>query len=79
MALPQEATQLVELVQSTRLPDARARRRIRQEADVSLREMARALGVDPMTVARWEAGTTPRREHALAYRQLLDALQRAAE
>lgn len=40
--------------------------------------MALVLKVSPMTVLRWEHGTTePRLENAIAYRQLLDALHEA--
>jgi transcriptional regulator with XRE-family HTH domain len=40
-----------------------------------MREVARTLKVDVMTVSRWENGATPRPEHAIAYRLLLDALE----
>ena len=66
-------------VRDSRLPAATVRRRIRQDAGVSLRAAARALEVDPMTILRWEKGQEPSRSHAVAYRQLLDALTEAVE
>jgi DNA-binding transcriptional regulator YiaG len=62
-------------LRASRLPPSGRRRRIRQEAGASLRDIARALGVSPMTVLRWEEGVQPKRAHAIAYRQLLDALE----
>jgi hypothetical protein len=39
--------------------------------------MAAALEVAPMSVLRWESGREPSRAHAIAYRELLDALEEA--
>jgi transcriptional regulator with XRE-family HTH domain len=55
------------------LPVPRERRRIREAADLSLRDVAAALGVSHTAVASWEAGATPR-EHRAAYADLLDEL-----
>lgn len=66
---------LVERVRAGRLPPPSARRCIREVAGLSIREMAEALHVTPMTVWRWETGTNPRLVHAIEYRRLLDALQ----
>lgn len=71
---------LVDKVKAAQLPPPSARRRIRQRARASLAELASELKVTPVTVLRWEQGTCePRREHAIAYRGLLDALSEAAE
>ena len=53
------------------------RRRIREEADVTLRDVAAALGVSHTAVVKWEAGATPRKQRN-AYARLLDELQRIA-
>jgi DNA-binding transcriptional regulator YiaG len=46
-------------------------REIRERARLSQAEVALALGVDQPTVARWEAGRMPRREHATRYADFL--------
>ena len=38
------------------LPTPKERRRLREEAGLSVRAFANALGVSPSTVARWETG-----------------------
>ena len=38
------------------LPTPEERRRLREEAGLSVRTFANALGVSPSTVARWETG-----------------------
>jgi len=67
----------VDRVRKAKLPPARQRRRIREAAGLSMRAVARTLDVDTMTVSRWEQGVTPHPENAIAYRQLLDALEEA--
>jgi transcriptional regulator with XRE-family HTH domain len=55
------------------------RRRIREAAEVTIREAAAALGVAPMTYIRWERGDVKlRRAHAIDYRRFLDALSEAS-
>lgn len=72
------ARELAAEVAAARLPSPAVRRRIRTKAGIGLREMARHLDVTPMTVQRWERGTsTPRRDRAIAYRRLLDELSEA--
>jgi DNA-binding transcriptional regulator YiaG len=72
------ADELLERVRSKRkLPVASERRRIRRSAEVSLRDMATALGVSHTAVASWEAGATPR-EQRDAYAQLLADLKRVS-
>jgi DNA-binding transcriptional regulator YiaG len=63
---------------ASRLPTPPIRRSIRTASGASLRAVARELGVTPMTVARWETGSEPRLEHAIAYRRLLDQLREIA-
>lgn len=66
---------LADRVRAARLPAPATRRSIRLAAGATYIEMARELGVTPVTVLRWERGDNdPRREAAIAYRQLLDEL-----
>jgi DNA-binding transcriptional regulator YiaG len=70
---------LPERVRAAQLPPPADRRRIRCEARVSLADMAAELGVSAVTVQRWEQGVfEPRREKAIEYRHLLEALQEAS-
>jgi DNA-binding transcriptional regulator YiaG len=58
------------------LPPPNERRRIREAARVSHRQLGDAIGVAPMTIWRWEAGTRPRDpNHLHAYGRLLDELR----
>jgi hypothetical protein len=63
-----------------RLPPTAERRRIREAAGVSLRQLAAAIppdGVSPMAIVRWEAGAQPKDPaHARAYNYLLEELRR---
>lgn len=55
-------------------------RAIREQARLSLAEMANACGVDEGTLSRWERGQRkPRSAVALRYLALLDALERNDE
>lgn len=73
-----EVDDLIERVRETRLPTPTTRKRIRLGAGVTLREMAAAMEVTPMTVLRWERGEVrPGSDNARAYRSLLEALQAA--
>ncbi len=68
----------MERVRQSRLPPPLTRRRIRLRARATLRDLARELHVSPMTVLRWEQGTSePRLDQAVRYRQLLEALEQA--
>lgn len=70
--------ELLERVRSRRtLPPKSERRRIRKDANVSLRDVAVALGVSHTAVAKWEDGATPR-EHRNAYAKLLAELESMA-
>jgi transcriptional regulator with XRE-family HTH domain len=67
--------ELLERVRSRRqLPAPAERRRIREAAGVSLRDVAAAVGVSHTAVAGWEAGATPR-EQRTAYAELLAELR----
>jgi transcriptional regulator with XRE-family HTH domain len=60
-----------------RLPPPEERRSIREQAGVSLRDVAEALGVSHTAVRSWECGRIPR-EHRASYAQLLEELKRVA-
>ena len=70
---------LLERVRARRvLPVPDERRRIREAADVSQRELATALGVSWTAIWRWETGGRPRNaEHEVAYAHLLRQLKEA--
>lgn len=74
---PGHSQALDELLERARqrrcLPPAPERRRIRESAGVSQRELGRALGVSWTAVQRWEAGAHPR-THAAAYALALEKL-----
>ena len=72
-------SQLLEDVRKARrLPSPEMRRAIRMEAGVSQTRLAAELGVDRVTLARWESGDrTPRGELLGRYTDLLDELQAA--
>ncbi len=66
---------LLEEVRSRRrLPPAAERRRIREAAGVSQRQLARALNVSWTAVHRWESGSQPR-AHVDEYARLLRELR----
>jgi transcriptional regulator with XRE-family HTH domain len=66
--------ELVDRVRSRReLPIAAERRRIREAAGVSQRELARALGVSWTAIQRWEAGARPR-TRVVEYAEALERL-----
>lgn len=74
-----EVVELVDRLRSTRLPPPGEWRAIRRVAGASLRDVAAAVGVDAMTISRWELGRSkPWPRHALAYRRVLDALTEVA-
>jgi DNA-binding transcriptional regulator YiaG len=66
---------LIERLKAARLPAPSARRQIREDARVSLRVGADALGVEVLTLRRWESGTSPRRlDDQIRYAEFLDRL-----
>ena len=76
--LDPDLSALIERAKASQLPRPSERRRIRELARLSFRDIGQALHVDPMTVLRWEKGTvTPRPDHAIAYGRLLEALEDA--
>lgn len=72
-----QATQLLRLARLRTLITSGEAKRIREAADVSIGEAARASGLSESTVWRWEQGhRRPRGESALAYADLLETLRR---
>lgn len=62
------------------LPEATERQRIREQAGLSIRTFANALGVSPSTVARWESGERdPHGPFLFVYVEGLRVLAKAAE
>lgn len=65
--------------QARRLPPPAIARGIRDAAGVSQQQVADELGVNRVSVARWELGVrVPRGELRLRYVELLDELREAA-
>jgi DNA-binding transcriptional regulator YiaG len=55
-------------------------KRLREAAQLSIGEVARACGVDQSTVWRWEQGKRlPRGRHAMQYADVLDSLKSQTE
>jgi transcriptional regulator with XRE-family HTH domain len=75
------ASSLVREVRTQRpLPSRALARAIREAAGVSQARLAAELGVDRVTVARWELGIRrPRGKRAAVYATLLAQLQEAVE
>jgi DNA-binding transcriptional regulator YiaG len=70
--------ELLERLRAKRtLPAAIERRRLREAAGASLRDVARALGTSPTSVIRWERGGSPG-SHSAAYARLLEEFKRIA-
>ena len=69
-----------EVRRARRLPPPKLAKAIRLEAMLTQEQVAQVLGVDRVTVARWELGVrTPRGAHRLAYADLLHDLREALE
>lgn len=68
---------LIEHVRAARrLPPPAVARAIRDAANVSQQQIADELGVNRVTIARWELGTrSPRGELRLRYIELLEQLR----
>ena len=65
----------IELVRVRRLVTTGVAREVRQEAGLSLAEMANAVGVHRMTIHKWERGRhRPRGVAALRYAEVLEEL-----
>ena len=84
LAIPEPATDpavanLIDRLRANRLPPPAERRSIRRRARASLEDVADALGVEKMTVSRWERGIRqPWPKHRAAYISLLRALAEVA-
>jgi DNA-binding transcriptional regulator YiaG len=81
LATPEPRTvDLIDRLRASRLPPPTEWRRIRVAAGASLRDVAAAVGVDAMTISRWERGQSrPWPRHAASYRRVLDALAQLAQ
>ena len=67
---------LVDQLRATCLPPPAERRAIRRRAKARLEDIAKAVGVDPMTVSRWERGLSePWPKNRDDYLRVLDALR----
>jgi DNA-binding transcriptional regulator YiaG len=74
-----EVVDLIDRLRANRLPPPAERRAIRLRAHASLDDVAKALGVEKMTVSRWERGIArPWPQHRAAYICLLQALSEIA-
>jgi DNA-binding transcriptional regulator YiaG len=66
---------LADVRSKRKLPPANERQQIRKAAKVSLRDMAKALGVSHSLIRHWESGGTPREPYRAAYAELLIRLR----
>ena len=72
-----EVVNLADRLLSQKLPPPAERQNIRVAADATVEDVAAAVGVNPMTIRRWEAGTSkPWPRHRAAYITCLAALER---
>jgi len=70
-----ESTSVVAIARGRRLARSGTGRMIRQNADVSLRQLAAELPVTPGTLSRWERGERlPRGPYAARYAEVLELL-----
>jgi hypothetical protein len=83
---PNVVAAVTKAVEALQLPSAKQRKRIRRDAGRSLRQMSALMGelgvpVAPETIRTWEADDEVkiRDRHAAAYKQLLEALERAVQ
>jgi DNA-binding transcriptional regulator YiaG len=68
-----EVSEARALARVHRLVKADRLRTLREDAGLSQSDVARALGVNPSNVSRWESGESrPRGRHAVALLQVLD-------
>lgn len=78
--MPSSHDDLLKRIAERRLPSPKERRRIRRDAGLTLKDVGEVLGVNEMTVSRWERGKAkPRGAVATTYRQLLDQLEEVAQ
>ena len=75
--LGMDLERLMLIVDARRRAQDGSARRIRQQAGLTLAEVAKALGVDESSVSRWEGGSRqPRADVAVRWAQLLAELER---
>lgn len=68
MAVSDEPLDIADLAAARFLATSGEGRRIRLAARITVRELARQIGVSKLTVRRWESGAmVPRADHAVAY------------
>jgi DNA-binding transcriptional regulator YiaG len=80
MSKPSQTGELLERLRARReLPLPDERRRIRESAGASLRDIARELGVSHTAVRRWETTLSVPRESRVAYVRLLDELRQLGD
>lgn len=62
-----------------RLPPPRERRRIREDAGITVKRASRMIDVSDMAISYWERGQRePQGEHLRRYVELLDGLKKVA-
>lgn len=75
-----QTTQILDLLEVRSLARSGRAREIRHQSQLSLAEVAGAVGTTPSTIQRWENGLRkPYGDIALRYGALLDALARRLE
>ncbi|MCA1222179.1 helix-turn-helix transcriptional regulator [Streptomyces sp. 8L] len=73
--MPDPLRRIDALVEEDTLPTLKVRQRLRLAAGLTQTEVAEAIGVKRLAIARWEAGATqPHRENRRAYAHLLRKL-----
>ena len=69
--------EIVALAKTRRWARLGVARATREQAQISLRELAHSIPTSPSSLSRWETGRAlPRRENALAWARLLEELSR---
>jgi DNA-binding transcriptional regulator YiaG len=76
MATKSEVDRAVAIAEGRQLAASGIARLVRQSAGLSLRDVARVVGIDPGTVWHWEHGSkVPTGKNAIAYRDVIAALR----
>jgi AcrR family transcriptional regulator len=76
MASNREMERVIAIAEGRQLAASGIARLVRESAGLSLRDVARAVGIDPGTVWHWEHGSkVPTDKNAIAYRDLIVALR----
>ena len=72
-----QAEKALRIAKARQLARSGAGRMLREAAGLNGHELARAIGVDPSTIFRWESGERrPRGKWAIRYVEFLDQLGR---